>query len=168
MFFTNPILCGTVTLLVYIIISYFAIVFFILMVTDIYYLSCAMAFYVVSVYQLSESHETINQSIKQTTSNPFSGNTKAKSYPDPATAKKTSSWSCWRQQESGSKKSEIQSMDTFATEMSIRLDLGWTGSGLCHILLNLGWARTVNCLINLGSGPDLDWVNGKELRDICY
>jgi len=38
MFFTNPVLCGAVTLLVYIIISFFAIVFLILMVTDNYYL----------------------------------------------------------------------------------------------------------------------------------
>jgi len=52
--------------------------------------------------------------------------------------------------------------------MSIGLDLDWTGSGLCRILLNLDWIRAVNCFRNLGSGQDLDWVNGKELRDIYY
>jgi len=48
------------------------------------------------------------------------------------------------------------------------LDWTWIGSGLCQILLNVDWIRSANCFINLGSGPDLDWVNGKELRNICY
>ena len=47
-------------------------------------------------------------------------------------------------------------------EMSIGLDLDWTGSGLWRILLILDWIRPVKCFINLGSGPDLDWVNGKN------
>jgi len=46
-------------------------------------------------------------------------------------------------------------------EMSIGLDLDWTGSGLWRIFLNLNWIRTAKCFINLGSGPDLDWINGK-------
>jgi len=46
----------------------------------------------------------------------------------------------------------------------IGLDLDWAGFGLCRILLNLDWIRTVNCFMNLGSGPNLDWVNVKELR----
>jgi len=46
-------------------------------------------------------------------------------------------------------------------EMSIGLDLDWTGTGLWLILLDLKWIRTMHCFINLGSGPDLDLVNGK-------
>ena len=46
-------------------------------------------------------------------------------------------------------------------EMSIGLDLDWTGPGLLQILLNLNWIRTVK-LRNLGSGTDLDLVNGKK------
>ena len=43
----------------------------------------------------------------------------------------------------------------------------WTGLGLDWIrtmtnLLILDWIRTVKCFINLGSGPDSDWVNGKK------
>ena len=45
-----------------------------------------------------------------------------------------------------------------------RRDEHWTGPGLWRILLNLDWIRTANCFINLGSGPDLGWINGKELR----
>jgi len=51
----------------------------------------------------------------------------------------------------------------FVPEMSIGLDLDRTGSGLWRILFNLDWIQTVQCLINLGSGPDLDWLN----RKIC-
>jgi len=54
------------------------------------------------------------------------------------------------------------------TEMSVGLDLDWTGSGLWRILLIMGWIRTVKNFMNLGSGPDLDWVNGKEQRDFCH
>jgi len=39
--------------------------------------------------------------------------------------------------------------------------LGLTGSCLCQILLNLDWIQTVNCFINLVSGPDVDRVNRK-------
>jgi len=46
-------------------------------------------------------------------------------------------------------------------EMSIGLDLDWTGSRLWRILLNLDLNRTVIYLINLGPGLDLDWDNGK-------
>jgi len=46
--------------------------------------------------------------------------------------------------------------------MSIGLDVDWTGSGLKRILLILNWIRTVKCFKNLGSGPDLDRVNGKN------
>jgi len=46
-------------------------------------------------------------------------------------------------------------------EMSIELDLDWTGSGLWEILLILNWIWIMNCLTNLGSGPDLDWVYQK-------
>jgi len=52
--------------------------------------------------------------------------------------------------------------------MSIGLDLDWTGSRLWQNVLNLGWIWTVNCFINLGSGPHLDWINGKGLRRFCY
>jgi len=45
--------------------------------------------------------------------------------------------------------------------MSIGLEMAWTGSGLWRILLDLDWIRTVIFYINLGSGPDLDWDNGK-------
>jgi len=47
--------------------------------------------------------------------------------------------------------------------MSTGLDLDWTRSGLCWILLNLDWIRTVNHFINLG--PDLDSSNRKKIRD---
>jgi len=40
--------------------------------------------------------------------------------------------------------------------MSTGLDLDWTGTGLRGILLILDWIQIMNCLINLGSGPDLD------------
>jgi len=48
----------------------------------------------------------------------------------------------------------------------------WTGHGLdwnrtMTNLLVLDCIRLVNCFIKLGSGPDLDWVNGKELRNFC-
>jgi len=33
---------------------------------------------------------------------------------------------------------------TCVAEMSIGLDLDWTGSGLQQIVLNLGWVRNVN------------------------
>jgi len=49
----------------------------------------------------------------------------------------------------------------WTSEMSIGLNLNWTGSGLWYILLILDRIRTVNCFINLGSEPYLDWVNGK-------
>jgi len=42
------------------------------------------------------------------------------------------------------------------SEMSIGLDLDWTGSGLRRILADLDWSRTVIFIIHLGSGPDLD------------
>jgi len=46
-------------------------------------------------------------------------------------------------------------------------DEHWTGSGLWQILFILDWTRTVKCSIILSSGPQLDWVNGKELRSFC-
>ena len=49
--------------------------------------------------------------------------------------------------------------------MSIVLELDWTGSGLWQILIVLDWIQTVKCFINGGSGADLNWVNGKELRN---
>jgi len=52
-------------------------------------------------------------------------------------------------------------------KVSIGLDLDWTGSGLWRILLILDWIRTVKWFINLRSGADLDWVNGKELHNFC-
>jgi len=51
--------------------------------------------------------------------------------------------------------------------MSIGLDLDWTGSGLRRILLNLDWIRTVIRFKKLGSGPALDFINGKEMRYFC-
>jgi len=46
-------------------------------------------------------------------------------------------------------------------DMSIGLDLDWTGSGPLRILFDLDWIRTVIFFTNLGSRPDLDWDNGK-------
>jgi len=55
-----------------------------------------------------------------------------------------------------------------AAEMSIGLDLDWTGSGLLRILLILDWIRAAKCSKNLGSGPNSHWVNGKELHQFCH
>jgi len=52
--------------------------------------------------------------------------------------------------------------------MSIGLDLDWTATGPLRILLILDWIWTAKCFKYLGSGPDLDWVNGKELRNFCH
>jgi len=41
-------------------------------------------------------------------------------------------------------------------DMSIGLDLDWTGSGPLRILFDLDWIRTVIFFTNLGSRPDLD------------
>jgi len=60
----------------------------------------------------------------------------------------------------------MSELNVIKAEMST--GLGWTGSGLWRILLTLYWIRTVNCFINLGHGPDWDWLNGKELRRFCY
>ena len=40
-------------------------------------------------------------------------------------------------------------------------ELRLAGSGPLRILLILDWIRIAECSKNLGSGPDLDWVNGK-------
>jgi len=53
-------------------------------------------------------------------------------------------------------KPKQNSIQNNTPEMSIGLDLDWSGSGLCRILLNLDWIRTVNCFLNLGSGSDLE------------
>jgi len=53
-------------------------------------------------------------------------------------------------------------------EMSIGLDSDWTGSRLLWILLILDWIRAAKCSKNLGSGPDFDWVNGKQLHNFCH
>jgi len=52
--------------------------------------------------------------------------------------------------------------DALPEEMSIGLDLDWTGSGLWRIFLNLDWIRIVICFINLEPEPDLDWVTGRN------
>ena len=51
-------------------------------------------------------------------------------------------------------------------------DEHWTGLGSDWIrtmtnFLILDWIRTVKRFIKLWSGSDLDWVNGKELRNFC-
>jgi len=48
--------------------------------------------------------------------------------------------------------------------MSIGLDSDCTGPGLWPNFLILDWIRPVERFIMLGSGPDLDWVNGKDGR----
>jgi len=48
----------------------------------------------------------------------------------------------------------FRTLGTAASEMSIGLDLGLTGSGLRLILLDLDWNRTINCFRNLGAGPE--------------
>jgi len=51
---------------------------------------------------------------------------------------------------------KVKKKNVRAPDMSIGLDLSWTGSGLGRILLILDWIRAVKCFINLGSGLDLD------------
>jgi len=51
---------------------------------------------------------------------------------------------------------KVKKKNVRAPDMSIGLDLNWTGSGLGRILLILDWIRAVKCFINLGSGLDLD------------
>jgi len=53
-------------------------------------------------------------------------------------------------------------------EMSIGLDLDWTGSGPWRISLILEWIRTVKRSKKLEWGPDFDWVNGKGLRNFWH
>ena len=55
----------------------------------------------------------------------------------------------------------------WSPKMSIGLHLGWTGSGLVTNFAEFGLDPYLKLPQNLGLGPDLDWVNGKELRDFC-
>jgi len=49
--------------------------------------------------------------------------------------------------------------------MSIGLDLNWIRTS--KNFFDLDWILTINRFKNFGSGPDLDWVSGKELQHFC-
>ena len=53
-------------------------------------------------------------------------------------------------------------------DMSTELDLDWIVSGLLRVLMSLDWILTAKCFKNSGSGPDLNWVNGKQLHNSCH